>query len=678
MSVSFDNLVNGAIARFAFLGSHIPSEGIIAGPGKLPFVVRYMRDPTLNCGEDNNHYPLNYAYLLRKGIPSLIEQAREGLTKAESMENRARLQAILQFLEAYKAYIAAHAIMAESYAFYDPNNAERYKRIAANCRALTEGAPQTFEQAVQLFYFTWRVRSVNYTSCIGRMDVHLKDAYEKSCREGMRREEAHDLICELIRRLNEMGSGDTLMNVMLGGVDENGNDVSSDLSVLIMECCGELGLSEPHINVRYHQNTPDWFRKATAKLVSYGTGQGTLYVDEHIIPELVRMGYPVEVARCYANDGCTEITLEGGAGIFFWQMESMKTLELMLHNGQESPNAPYTPVRKWNRNYPANVFKSQLVFGHASGDVRQCRTFEEVMNCFWLQYDFQLEKQCERIAAEIRRHKETNEFQSSLLAQSMVPHVLDTGLEPVRGGYASDNYQLLSGSLPTVADSLYAIREAVFDRKLCTMDELISAIDRNFEGCEPLRKQLQRMKKFGNDEDDVDLIAAQIAQHFCKYVEQYPFPCSVRVLPGIYNIDFHMFATALGATPDGRHAGEAICCHYSPTPCRATKGITAALHSASKGHLPRGVAASPVYLTLPRLMDIDYTKVVYSLLEGCVALRLPIVNFSIVNVEELEDARIHPDQHRDLVVRVWGYNAYFTDLDDQLQVHIINRTLNAN
>ena len=676
MKDTFERMVGGAIGRFALLGCHIPESGLIAGPEKIDHVMPYPCPQAWDMGEDNNHYPLNYAFLIENGIPALLERARAGLSRAAQEENRLRLSAIIRFLEAYRSYIASHAALAAARARLFPQDADRYTRIAQNCQALTEGAPKTFEQAVQLFYFTWRLRSINYTSCIGRLDVQLGGAYRRSIAEGMPRRHAHDLLCELIRKLNAMGSGDTLMNVMLGGVDENGDDVSSDLSVLIMECCGELALSEPHINVRYHAGTPDFFRRATEKLVSYGQGQGTLYVDEHIIPPLVRMGVPLNVARCYANDGCTEITLEGYAGIFFWQMESMKALELALHNGKESPNAPHTPVRKWNRNRAPMPFISQLTFGFESGDMRRCKTFEEVMACFYRQYDYQILLYQHRISAAIADHKQ-GAYQTSLLTQCMIPGVLDTGMEPVRGGFESDNYQLLSGSIPTVADSLYAVKEAVFERKLCTMDELLCAIDADFAGYELLQKQLRSLPKFGNDEEGVDQLAAEIAAHFCEAVETYPYPCGMRVFPGVYNIDFVMFSSVLGATPDGRNAGDAICCHYSPTPSRATKGITAALQSAAKGNLPRGCAASPVYLTLPRLMDTDYAPVICALFEGCVNLRLPIVNLSIVNVEELEDALIHPEKHRDLIVRVWGYNAYFVDLDDELQLHIINRTLHT-
>lgn len=677
MNAVFERMNAGAVGRFALLGCHIPESGLIAGVEKLEHIAPYPCPEAWDIGEDNCHYPLNYAFLLRHGIPALIARAQTGLDAAVQEECRSRLAAIIRFLEDFRSFIASHAALAAARMRMLPQDAQRLSRIAENCRALTEGPPKNFEQAVQLFYFAWRVRSINYTSCIGRLDIQLGDAYCRSIEEGMPRSQARELLCELIRKLNAMGSGDTLMNVMLGGVDEHGNDVSSDLGVLIMECCGELGLSEPHINVRYHMGTPAYFKRAAEKLVSYGQGQGTLYVDEQIIPQLLRRGIPLDAARCYANDGCTEVTLEGRAGIFFWQMESMKCLELALHNGKESPNAPHTPVRKWNRTWKPQRYDSQLAMGFESGDVCQCETFAQFMACFLRQYDYQLDLYCRRISDAIREHKETDRYQTSLLAQCMLPSVLDTGLEPVRGGLDCDNYQLLSGSIPTVADSLYAVKEAVFDRRLCTMEQLMAAIDANFAGYEDLQAQLRSIQKFGNDEDGVDCLSAQLAAHFCDVVEQYPFPHGIQVLPGMYNIDFIMFASILGATPDGRNAGEAICCHYSPTPSRAVKGVTAALYSAAKGDLPRGCAASPVYLTLPRLMDTDYTQVVAALYEGCVALRLPIVNLSIVSTAELEDARLHPEKHRDLVVRVWGYNAYFVDLDDELQLHIINRTIHS-
>lgn len=671
----FSDMVKGAATRFLLMGCALPEQGLLAGPERLSHLHPWPEPDETWMGEDNRHFPMNIGLLIKEGIDGLLVRARHGRTKACTEEQRARLDAITSYLSLFAGHIQAHAALARSYADETPDSARRYLRIAANCSAIAGKAPQTFEEGIQLFWFAWRARSLNFTSCIGRFDVQLGWLYQKSRDEGITREEAHDLLCELIRKLNRMGSGDTLMNLMLGGVDEEGRDVSSDFGVLVMECCAEVGLSEPHVNIRIHPQTPSFFRSAAARLMARGQGQGTLYFDAEIIGPLEQAGVPLPFARGYANDGCTEITLEGHADIQFWQMESMKALELALFDGEENPSAPHTPVTKWNRHFPARRFESGLRFGVRSGSMETCRTFDEVIACFYRQWDAQLTLFCQRITEKILDDTTTDSFQTSLLVQAMLPRVLESGNEPLRGGYECSNYQLLSGSIPTVADSLYAIKVAVFDRQICSLPQLLAALRSDFAGQEVLRGQLLRIDKFGNDQEEVDLLAAALAEHFCQFVEQYPFPCGVKVLPGLYNIDFVMFASILGATPDGRNAGDAISCHYSPTPSCARQGITAALSSSAKGNLRRGVAASPVYLTLPRLLDTDYAAVFLSLLEGCEQLHLPVINLSVVDADELRDAQKRPERHRDLVVRVWGYNANFVDLDDALQEHIINRTV---
>ena len=670
----FKTMKQGVEARFAFLKPNISETGVLAGPEKL-FDSRWWERSDLWMGWDNCHYPLNYSFLLQQGVPALLQRANRGLCRAQTIENRERLQAIIVFLERFISFIAEHAALAEKQAQTCPADAERLHLIANNCLQLSQGAPETFLQGLQLFYFAWRVRSLNYTSCIGRLDVQLQPLYDKDRADGMTREAALAYLCELIVKLNKMGQGDTLMNVMLGGVDKAGRDSTSELSVQIIEAAEKCAMPEPHINVRIHEQTPAYFWEAVCKLIAQGQGQGTLYLDEAIIPQLVKSGYDLEVARCYANDGCTEVTLEGSSDIQFWQVEAMKTLELALFNGKDNPCAPYSPIRKWNRQEQSKVYKSQLVFGIESGDVQACKTFQQFMVCFYRQWDAQLTRYCERICEQIISDKEQQTRQTSLLVQSLTPRCLDEGVEVIRGGYVCDNYQLLSGSLPTVADCLAGIQKVVFEDERCSMADLLTALACNFQNYEPLRQQLADAPKFGNDDPMVDGIAAELATHFCEFVEKYPFPHQIHVLPGMYNIDFILFASILGATPDGRHAGDPICCHYSPTPSKAINGPTAALQSAAKGNLERGVAASPVYLTLPRLLDVDYPATVSALIKGIQTLHLPIVNLSIASEAELLDAVEHPEAHRDLVVRVWGYNAYFVDLDRPLQQHIIDRIM---
>ena len=652
----------------------IPESGILAGP---TYPVRAMIEAGFlrsdSCGWDNAHFPLNYGLLMHEGIPGIIKRAsrpKEGLSQAQ----QAYRALIAESWREIGEYILRHAELAESLAAKDPKDAARLLRIARNCRAIATRAPERFEEGIQLFWFIWRLRST-YTSCIGRMDVHLRELYERDVPAHTSREEALDLLCELWERLNDVYMGDTLMNVMLGGVDKAGNDVSNDLSLLIMEATMRVAKSEPHINVRIHPGSDPKFLETASRLIAKGQGQGVLYYDENIIPALVARGIPLEMARLYANDGCTEITFDSHSAIWFWQMESVKTLELALFRGRENPSTPFAPYHKWAHFQRPGVFHTKLTLGHDSGDFAKMTTFEEVYAAFLDQYGFQIDCFMEKLSQQVRENEETSANITTPIAAGLNERALDTGVDPIRGGWEVKNYQLLSGSIPTLADALYAIREGVFSQKLCTMAELIHALSVNFEGYEPLRRALKKLPKFGNDLDCVDNLAAELADFFCQRVEDYPVPHGIKALPGIYNIDFNMFSGSVGATPDGRKGGDLICEHYSPTPGNAKNGPTAVIRSAAKANLRRGCASSPLYLALPSGMGAVNAEMIRRMMVSCGSVGLPIVSISIYDRRVLEDALVHPERHEDLVVRVWGFNARFIDLDDGLKKHVMSRIL---
>lgn len=406
-----------------------------------------------------------------------------------------------------------------------------------------------------------------------------------------------------------------------------------------------------------------------------GQGQGVTYFDDNIIPALVKRGIPLELARIYANDGCTEITFDSHSAIWFWQMESVKSLELALFRGKENPSTPFRPYNKWSILGSTEVYHTRLTLGHDSGNFAEMTTFEQVYEAFLDQYGYQIDCYMEKMAEQIRDNEETDKYHTSPIAAGMNELALDTGADPIREGWEVKDYQMLSGSIPTLADCLHAIREGVFEKKLCTMAELIHALSMDFEGYEALRLELKKLPKFGNDEDRVDLLAAELAEFFCRRVEEYPTPCGIRPLPGIYNIDFNMFSGSVGAMPDGRRGGDLICEHYSPTPGNAKNGPTAVIQSAAKANLKRGCASSPLYLVLPRGMGAVDLSMIRKMVMSCGKLGLPIISISIYDKAVLEDALVHPEKHEDLVVRVWGFNARFIDLDEGLKRHVMNRML---
>jgi len=662
------------VSYIEYRGVEIPDRGILAGPvcPVRPMIEagQFRRG---DMGWDNAHFPLDYRLLMQEGIPGIIARAsvpRDDLPVAQQMYR----ELIVQYWSRIRDYIRQHGEAAQARAADQPWDAARLNRIAENCLALTRQAPETFEQGLQLFWFIWRLRS-SFTSCIGRMDVHLRALYERDVPQRISREDALALLCELWEKLNEVYAGDTLMNLMVGGVDADGQDVSSDLSVLILEATMRVAKPEPHINVRIHAGSRADFLDAAARLVAMGQGQGVLYYDENIIPSLVRRGIPLEYARQYANDGCTEITFDGLSGIWFYQMESVKSLELALFRGQENPSTPFAPFTKWAHFQKPGVYRTRLTLGHDSGDFAQMTSFDEVYAAFLDQYGYQIDRYMDVLAAQVLENADEDLHHTSPIVAGLNENALDVGVDPMRGGWAVPNYQLLSGSIPTLADALYAIQEGVFARGLCTMAELIHALSVDFEGHEDLRLALKRLPKFGNDIDGVDRLAADLAAFFCQRVENYPTPLGIKPLPGIYNIDFNTFAGSIGATPDGRKGGELICEHYSPTPGNAKNGPTAVIQSAAKADLQRGCASSPLYLVLPRGLGAVDARMIGQMIKSCGEAGLPVVSISIYDRSVLEDAMLHPEKHEDLVVRVWGFNARFIDLDEGLKHHVMSRIL---
>lgn len=670
----FDEMHDQFMKYIENRGIYIPDHGIFAGPiHPVRPMVEAGQIRIQDLGWDNAHFPLDYRLLMQEGIPGVIARAsapRQGATPSQQMYR----ELIAECWSRIREYVRQHGESALARAAEMPEEAERLKRMAFNCLELTRHAPETFEQGLQLFWFIWRLRS-NYTSCIGRMDVHLQSLYERDVPQRISRKDALDLLCELWEKLNEVYSGDTLMNLMVGGVDAAGEDVSSDLSVLIMEATMRVAKPEPHINVRIHAGSQADFLDTAARLIAMGQGQGVLYYDENIIPNLVDRGVPLEYARQYANDGCTEITFDGLSGIWFWQMETVKSLELALFRGQENPSTPFKPFTKWAHFQKQDVYHTRLTLGHDSGDFSQMTSFDEVYAAFLDQYGYQIDRYMNVLAQEVLKNADESAFHTSPIVAGLNEKTLDTGVDPMRGGWPVPNYQLLSGSIPTLADALYAIREGVFTRGICTMGELIHALSVDFEGYEDLRLSLKKLPKFGNDIDAVDQLAADLAAFFCQRVEDYPTPLGVKPFPGIYNIDFNTYAGSIGATPDGRKGGDLICEHYSPTPGNAKNGPTAVIQSAAKADLKRGCASSPLYLVLPRGLGAVNAGLISRMMKSCGEAGLPVVSISVYDRSVLEDAILHPEKHEDLVVRVWGFNARFIDLDDGLKRHVMNRIL---
>ena len=674
--------IDGCVAAYRHLfemyETEIPKSGLLAGIHQPMLKYNFAKSSQVweIFEADNMHYPMGNA-CLEYGIAGILERTAER-SSSDTDETAAYRQAIHEVYAEIRRFVQRHEERAErlSGEVSDPSERERLLRIAGICEGLDKGRPKSFAEALQLFWFLYLLRSPFGGGCIGRLDQRLYPFCLMDVENGVwDRQEALSMIMQFYEKLNRMTTGDTLRNLMLSGQNEKGEDETNELTYLFLEAYERVQDAEPHLNVRIHEKTPPGLRETCIRMLASGKGQPTIYFDRNIIPAMERAGILRKDACGYANDGCTETVIEGRSGITFWQHEMVKTVELTVFNGRENPFIYPVPMKKNRAEAPSFEPRTCLELGFGSGDVEEMQSFEDFTAAFRRQLDFQLSHWIRVIDQKIEAD-ERDTLTSPLIGGTLEESVL-TGKDPLRGGgFSVPNYQLLSGTVSTAADCLRAVEYCVFEKGYCTLAELRDALAADFEGYEILRSRLLRAPKYGNGDERVNELAALISRWFLDRVSAYRSRSGKRIHPGLYNIDFKIFANITGATPDGRRFRDAIGEHCSPTPGAAVSGPTAIVQSAAALPMEEGYASSVLQLTLDGsgfAMGADRERIISRLMEASEKAGIPVWNLTMYERRELLEAREHPEKYRDLIVRVWGFNARFVELDRELQDHIINR-----
>lgn len=661
-------IVENTLQVLSALPVTVPTSGSLAGcAGEY-----WVPDQPMFQG-DNYHYPMGTAYL-KLGVLGVAEKAAVSAKTAADPMNRSLLEGIAEVYQAVAAWFKRYSDSVAAAAGNDP----RLLRIADNLKALSERAPIHFDEALQLTYLMWKIRCLNKPGAdIGRLDVHLRSWFERDIASGYTTEaEVLDRLCDFWNLLNRNDSGDTLINVMVGGKNADGSDAGSRLSVLMLEATKRCKQSEPHINVRVHPGLrPDIYR-AMLEVQLMGQGQATVYNDEVIIPSLIRFGIPEELACCYTNDGCTEIMLDGYSGIDFAHVDAVATFELAFNNGDWAPRTYRKPVSYFHKDGAVNFYTPDCTPGFTSGKAEDCESFEEFYQMFLKQYEFQVRSKC----AFLKRMEDDRQVGAftSVFLNGTYEYILDSGLDILRGGFPFAAYMMFAGSIPTVADCLTAVKHLVFEKKLYTVAEIKEAIRVNFEGHEAMRRMMVACPKFGNDIDEVDRIAADIANRFCNWLEDYRKDTGFAILPALLGWRFLEEAHGIAATPDGRRYADPIAEHYCATPGKAANGPTALINSIAKAKeaISKAVGVCAVHVTLPRNLgnnDDESLCVLDGLVSAAIAGGLNQMNIAIYDAALLRQAQQDPENHQDVIVRVWGYSARFVDLCKEMQDHVISR-----
>ena len=603
---------------------------------------------------------------LRLGLGGYREaiKARQEIAQEESEQEF--LHAALISVEGASRFIQRHADWAAEAATgeSDPGRAQELAELALICAKIAHDPPDSFYGALQLcwfIYFMVNLESGHMIHCAGpgTLDRWLVDSYRSDLAKGaLTPEKALELLECFFIEMNASISRGGILPLAIGGLGEGGQGVENELTWLCLKAVQDLKLLHPSLALRYHREMPRELLRGALQCIGSGSTYPALFNDDICVASLRRSGVSEKDAWDWVHSICTELTAVGksNAWIAAPYFNLAKCLELTLNNGC------------------CLLTGEQL--GEDLGDLTTYGGFEELYQAFLEQVSKLMN---EGIKAAAFNEQQARERTPYPLLSCFTADCIERGLDFTAGG-ARYNPDYIHGiGLSTAADSLAAIRYLVFDTKAVTPETLLAALRVDFCGFEALRQQLlNRAPKYGNDDDYADEIFVRVMRDFYQEVEWRVNGRGGPCFPGFMTWESHnLLGQGTGASADGRRAGAALSDSVGAAQGMDRKGLTALLRSVTKGdYLP---AVGGVTFNIKVSPEMFRSEAMLERLEAALIGYFEMGGFQVqVNVlsrEMLEEARAHPEQHRNLMVRVGGFSAYFVELDPGLQEEIIARTI---
>jgi formate C-acetyltransferase len=621
----------------------------------------------------------NYEKIFRVGLRGIIKETEDRLAEIDRtvpddyIDQKEFLQAVVIALNAVITYAKRYAEMARQQAGLssDPEDIRRLKTIAGICDKVPEHPPETLAEALQSFFFIHVVRYLEYSTLgIGiRFDKLFGPYYENDLKnDRITREQALELLELLWVKFHELGliysptlssiygGVASLQAITLGGVDSNGDSVVNEMTYLVLETAEQMRTPEPTIALRYHDNMPYSLLSKATDVIRTGIGYPSFFNDMALLPMLENWEVPAEDARDYAVSGCVYIELPG------------KNIARRALGGFNLPLAMWYAL-----NQGVNRATGEQI-GARTPDPLTFTSIDDVMSAYLEQVDFFFGRLCivQNTSQSLYEKYLPRPFYSALL-----DGCIERGQDCRKWGYPSavSDFSIILG--PTnVADCMAAIKKNVFDDKKVTMNALLKALEANWEGHEEIRQLMLNAPKYGNDDDYVDRIAAEVQQRTAEvmltFKNRFGYPCRG---DGSGISATYAAGAIVPATPDGRKSGEPLAdATLSPVFGTDRKGPTAVLKSASKISTEKTHNHLLNQKFLPESLEGEMKEVFIAYLRSWGELGISQIQFNIVDRETLLDAQNNPENHSDLLVRVAGYSAYFVDLSKGLQDSIIART----
>lgn len=647
------------------------------------------------------HFVLDYTKLLSVGFDGLlkeIEEKEQKLGADESEENKAKAEfyeAAKIELNAAKTYIARYAELAEREAKKLGENDARQKElkaIAENCNQIAGGKAQTFWQALQLWHFATtivEIESNGHSVSHGRMDQWLYPYYENDIENGTLTKEFAEELLEVA--FIKMGNPSKLKDRMttrvrngrgwggesltIGGVDKDGNDATNDLTFLMLEASVHTRLMTPWLCVRMHKNTPHELKVKTFECIKAGYGHPKLYNDETAIKVMQKKGMTLEEARDYEVVGCVEPDLMGKEfGLHdAAYLNMVRVLELSLNGGKCVECSEDCPQYR-------KCVGAGKTLGPNTGNLETAVSFSEVLGSFEQQLRYWTDKICNMTNAIDRAHAK---MKPTPFASAMFKDCIESGKDLTAGGAAYNFTGPQACGIASVSDALVSIRRLIFEERKATGDEMLDALRENWEGHEMLYALVnsEHVPHFGNDNDYADDLYARVFNMYCKAFEGKTNPRGGTFTPGVYSVNANVgMGLGLSASLDGRKKDEPISDNMGPVHTELTShdtsGPTAIANSVNK--VDHSAATNGTLLNWkfsPQCVSGEAGREnLISFVDTYFKGSATHCQFNIMSSETMKDAMAHPENYRDMLVRVAGYSAYFVELSKPLQLDLIRRT----
>lgn len=643
-----------------------------------------------NLTSGDAHIAIKYDALLEYGIAWYMNyisrlQAEADVTTEPGLKAYHLYEASLITLEGVQIYIerCGDTALELAQATKDAKRKGELLRIHESCLAIKEQAPTNFFDGLQLttiFQILLQVESNGHSLSLGRMDQYLYPLFKKDSDKGVIQEdEVMELLENLWIKLVSMkkirswshtrfsAGGPLYQNVTIGGQKRDGSDAVNPLSYLILKSVGETALTQPNLSVRFHKDIPQEFLTECIEVIRKGFGMPAFNNDSVVIPALVDLGVSKEDALDYSAIGCIEVAVPGKwgyrcTGKHF--LNFMRVFLAALRDGKDSV--------------------SGKVFHQGIGSFENFTQFDQVMEAWKHQLSYYMKA---GVAIDTAIDVVLRDEAPDILCSIFVDDCLQRGLTIHEGGSTYDFVSGLQVGIANLADSLSAIKKLVFEDKRFTPAELLGYIDTNFEGKDgEIARQiiLNYAPKYGNDDPYVDDLLVEAYQYYIKDIKNFHTirqgsgAIGCQYFAGTSSISGNVPAGAVvPATPDGRKAGLPLAEGASPSSGSDIFGPTAVMKSISK--LPTADITGGVLLNqkvAPALLESaeKKEKLMQMLHTFFDDLRGWHIQYNVVDRETLLAAQKNPEAYHDLVVRVAGYSAFFTNLSPETQNDIIART----